>query len=150
MSITYYDSQKCFNLFSNAISGAGWYVDHVIVKEGRYAAIKEIDEKERKESDKKATKKPDKGKTSKDKDKKGKKEDKSKEDKTEAYRKWYFPCSRWFDEGVDDGFIERLLEPGEPPVEDEIAPGQYSASIFFSVPVINVCTEQVLALMYRG
>lgn len=28
---------------------------------------------------------------------------------------FYFPCNRWLDEGLDDGAIERALEPAEPP-----------------------------------
>ena len=30
---------------------------------------------------------------------------------------YYFPCSRWLDDGLDDGKTERLLELGEPPKE---------------------------------
>lgn len=120
--------------------GAGWFVDHVIVKEGSYEQIKAIDEQKHKEKendknihnteaskgkqDDKKTKGKDKdsiGKNKKD-DPKAKgtdSEDKEKEDKA-GYRIWFFACSRWFDEGMDDKCIERILTPGPLPLEEFI------------------------------
>lgn len=101
--------------------GAGWYVDHVVVKEGSYKDVQAIDE-QKKNQDAKAG---DKGKDKKDKGKdKGKKDtkkgkDKGKTTEIQDYRMWYFPCARWFDEGMDDKLIERKLTPGDVPLQEE-------------------------------
>ena len=99
--------------FYNVFTGAGWYVEKVIVKEGDYESLKALDEKKETEKQKKDQKNK--------KAKKGKEEEK---DEGPGYKMWYFPCDRWFDQGMEDGLIERVLEPGEPPIVEEVGPGE--------------------------
>ena len=90
------------------------------IKEGRYEDIKAIDDKKQEDDQKKDSK------AKKGKDAKGKKDDENEE---QTYKMWYFPCARWFDEGMDDGKIERMLTPGDPP--REAGPGMHKHIFFF-------------------
>ena len=60
---------------------------------------------------------------------------------------WYFPCSKWFDTGQDDGKTERILLPGEPPAGSK---GEYKVIIKTSKDSGKAPADQKVTLAVYG